>query len=128
MTETQMLDRTKQFSLRVMKLAAALPNHRQWWPIAAQIIPSGTSVGANYRAACRGRSKAEFLAKLGIVEEETDETMFWMEMIMEGGGLEADRVKPLYQEADELLRIIVASRRTTSETIANRKSQIANPS
>ena len=126
MTEAEMIQRTKQFSLRVMKLAAALPNQRQWWPISAQIIRSGTSVGANYRAACRGRSKSEFLAKLGIVEEETDETMFWMEMIMEGGGLERDRVTPLYQEAEELLRIVVASRRTVSKSIANRKSQIAN--
>ena len=74
----------------------------------------GTSVGANYRAACRGRSKAEFIAKLGIVEEEADESAFWMELIIEGRLMETELVKPLLQEANEITAIMVASRKSAS--------------
>ena len=76
---------------------------------------SGTSVGANYRAACRGRSKTEFIARLGVVEEEADESAFWMEMIIESGMMEKKLVEPLLQEANELVAIMTASRKSASE-------------
>jgi four helix bundle protein len=76
--------RTKQFALRVLKVVAALPNSLSGRTIGGQLVRAGTSVGANYRAACRARSKLEFIAKIGIVEEEADESAFWMELIIEG--------------------------------------------
>ena len=83
MTEKEMLDRTKKFALRVLKLVAALPNTIAGRAVGGQLVRSGTSVASNYRAACRGRSKPEFIAKLGIAEEEADESCFWMEVIIE---------------------------------------------
>ena len=77
-----------------------------------QLVRSGTSVGSNYRAACRARSRAEFLAKMGIVEEETDESLYWMELLTESGQLKPEAVKPLMQEANEILSITVSSIRT----------------
>lgn len=106
-----------------MKLVAALPNSNEGRAIGGQIVRSGTAVGANYRAACRGRSKAEFIANLGIVEEEADESSYWLELIIEGGLMPKDQVTPLLQEADELVAIMVASRRTAKE---NRQSQIGD--
>ena len=94
--------RTKQFALRVLKLVAALPNNVQGRAIGSQLVRAGTAVAANYRAACRGRSKAEFIAKLGTVEEETDESAFWMELIIEAELLKAQKVQPLLAEAIEL--------------------------
>ena len=87
--------RTKQFALRILRLVAALPNTVQGRAIAGQLVRAGTAVAANYRAACRGRSKAEFIAKLGTVEEEADESAFWMELIIEGGLLKQKVVDPL---------------------------------
>jgi four helix bundle protein len=106
--------RTKQFALRILKLVAALPNNLQGRTVAAQLVRAGTSVGSNYRAACRGRSKAEFIAKLGIVEEEADESAFWLELIIEGSLLNATLVQPLLDEANELTRIVASSRITAS--------------
>ena len=79
MNEKDLLQRTKDFALRVIKLVNALPNNPAGRTIGGQLIRSGTSVASNYRAACRGRSKAEFIAKLGIVEEEADESALWLE-------------------------------------------------
>ena len=128
MTEKEMLQRTKSFALRIMKLVDALPRTAAGRAIGNQLIRSGTSVPANYRAACRGRSKAEFIAKLGIVEEEADESAFWMELIMDGRLLKEHRVRTLYQEAGEITAIVSASRKTARATtrsqIANRKSQM----
>lgn len=84
MDEKELKERTKQFALRVMKLVDALPNTISGRAIANQLVRSGTSVGANYRAACRGRSKAEFVAKLGVVIEEADECEYWLELIIDG--------------------------------------------
>ena len=95
-----------------MKLVGALPDGAVARVIGNQLIRSGSSVGANYRAACRGRSKAEFIAKLGIVVEEADETCYWLELIIEGFLLAANLVDPLLQEANELTAIMVASRKT----------------
>jgi four helix bundle protein len=98
-----------------MKLVAALPKSVEGKAIGSQLVRCGTSVGANYRAACRGRSKPEFIAKLGIVEEEADESAFWMELIIESGLAEKKRVEPLLKEANELVAIIVASRRSATK-------------
>jgi four helix bundle protein len=113
--------RTKQFGLRVMKLVGALPEDSVGRAIASQLVRSGTSVGANYRAACRGRSKAEFVAKLGIVVEEADESAYWLELIIEGDLLAANLVEPLLQETNELTAIMVASRKSAQTKIATRK-------
>jgi len=113
--------RTKQFALRVMKMVDALPRTIQGRAIAKQIIRSATSVAANYRAACRARSRAEFIAKIGIVEEEADESCFWLELIIDSGLLTEDRIRPLLSEAGELVAIMAASRKSA---IGNRKSPI----
>jgi four helix bundle protein len=112
MNEDDLKKRTKQFALRVLKLVEALPNTVVGRAIGGQLARAGTSVGANYRAACRGRSKAEFIAKLGTVEEEADESCFWMELIIEGDLLKESRVTPLLKEANELTAIMVSSRKT----------------
>ena len=113
--------RTKQFALRMMKMVDALPRTIQGRAIAKQIIRSATSVAANYRAACRARSRAEFIAKIGIVEEEADESCFWLELIIDSGLLNEDRIRPLLSEAGELVAIMAASRKSA---IGNRKSPI----
>jgi four helix bundle protein len=110
MNEKDLLQRTKTFALRVIKLVNALPNNLAGRKIGDQLIRSGTSVGSNYRAACRGRSKAEFIAKLGIVEEEADESAFWMELIIEGELLKQNLVEGLLQESIEITKIMAASK------------------
>ena len=124
MNEREMIARTKRFALRTMKLVGALPNSIQGRAIGGQLTRSGTSVAANYRAACRARSKAEFIAKLGTVEEEADESAFWLELIIEGELLTANQVQPLLTEAGELVAITAASKKTASSALG--KSQIAN--
>ena len=109
MTPGELKKRTKQFALRILKLVAALPNTVEGRAIASQLVRSGTAVAANYRASCRGRSKAEFIAKIGTVEEEADESAFWMELIIEGSLLPAAKVGPLLKEANELVAIMAAS-------------------
>jgi four helix bundle protein len=108
----ELKERTKQFALRIMKLVDALPNTVAGRTVANQIMRSGSSVGANYRAACRARSNAEFIAKLGTVIEESDETEFWLELIMDGQLLPTDKVEPLKKEAEEITAIMAASRKT----------------
>jgi four helix bundle protein len=125
MTERELLQRTKQFALRIFKLVGALPQTIQGRAVAAQLIRSGTSVAANYRAACRARSKPEFVAKLGVVEEEADETAFWLELIIETELLGAAKVKSLLTEANEIVAIMASSKKTAAKSqIANRKSTI----
>ena len=101
--------RTKEFALRVMRLYKALPHREEARVIGRQLLRSGTSVGANYRAACRGRSRAEFVAKLGVVLEEADETVFWLELLQESDIVSSQRLGPLIQEAHELTAIFVAA-------------------
>jgi four helix bundle protein len=110
--------RTQQFALRVMKLVDALPRTIQGRAIANQIIRSVTSVAANYRAACRAWSRAEFIAKIGVVEEEADETAFWSELIIDSAMLTETRIRPLLTEAGELIAIMAASRKSA---LGNRK-------
>ena len=114
--------RTKQFALRVMKLVDAIPRTIQRCAIAKQIIRSATSVAANYRAACRARSRAEFIAKIGVVEEEADESCFWLELIIDSALLTEERIHPLLNEANELVAIMAASRKSA---LGNRKSAIS---
>jgi len=126
MTEDELKRRTKQFALRVMKLVGALPENSVGRPMGNQLIRSGTAIGANDRAACRGRSKAEFVAKLGVVVEEADESAYWLELIIEGELLKKSRVESLLHEANELTAIMVASRKTSMSAIENQKSKIKN--
>jgi four helix bundle protein len=114
MDEEQLKQRTKQFALRIIKLVGSLPQTIEGREIGRQLIRSGTSIGANYRGACKGRSTAEFIAKLGIVEEEADETAYWLELVIEGGLLEKEVVQLLVQEANELVAIMASSRKTAS--------------
>jgi four helix bundle protein len=112
MNENEMKKRTKQFGLRVIKLVESLPSGQTARTIGNQLLRSGMSVGANYRAACRGRSKADFIAKAGISLEEADECLYWMEMLQEAGIVPAEKMKDLMKEADELVAIFTASIRT----------------
>jgi len=124
MKENDLSKRTKSFALRIMKLIGALPNTVAGRAIGGQLIRSGMSVSANYRAACRARSRAEFIAKLGIVEEEADETCHWLELIIESAMLDEAKVKDLLKEANEITAIMVASKKTARGALNNRHSQI----
>lgn len=124
MNEKDLQRRTKRFSLAVIKFVSSLTQSPVERTLGNQLLRSGTSVGANYRAACRGRSAAEFISKLGTVEEEADESAFWMELITESGIANDERTRWLLSEARELTAIMVASRKTAAAN--NRKSQIKN--
>ncbi|MBC8373903.1 MAG: four helix bundle protein [Planctomycetes bacterium] len=113
MTPEEMKDRTKTFGLRVIRLVQSLPREQVGYSIGRQVLRSATSVGANYRAACRARSTADFIAKLKIVEEEADESLYWIEMLTESGLVRCDVVADLHREAEELLAIVVASIKTS---------------
>ena len=117
MNEQELKRRTKQFGLRVIRLVETLPNTTTARTIGNQLLRSGMSVGANYRAACRGRSKADFIAKAGISLEEADECMYWMELLQEAGILSVDKLKDLMKEADELVAIFTASIKTARANI-----------
>ncbi len=101
--------RTKQFALRVIHLVDNLPNRATGRTIGGQLLRAGTSVGANYRAACRARSSAEFCAKMGIVEEEADESAYWMELLIEARLVKEALLKNLLQEANEIVAMVVVS-------------------
>lgn len=104
--------RTKRFALQTIRLCRSLPRSSEGMVIGRQLLRSSTSVGANYRAVCRARSSADFISKLGIVLEEADETLFWLELLAESGLAQPDQIAPLRQEANELVSIFVASLRT----------------
>lgn len=109
--------RTKKLALDVIKFTETIPSRRSTDIIARQLIRSGTSVGANYRAASRARSDAEMVAKLGIVEEEADESQYWLELLIESGYAAAGAAKPIFDEFDEIISITVASRKTLRKRI-----------
>jgi four helix bundle protein len=113
-TPEELKVRTKKFALRVLNLAGKLPRGVKGRVLADQIARAGTSVAANYRAACKARSKAEFIAKIGIAEEEADEVQFWLEMISESELVPQDRLGDLQQEARELTAILAASRKSAA--------------
>jgi four helix bundle protein len=112
MSERDLKERTKAFALRILKLVDALPKTTAGRALGAQLVRSGTSVAANYRAARRAKSTAHFISKLGDVEEEADETLFWLELLEASGIVPAQRLTPLEQEANELVAIVVASIKT----------------
>jgi len=116
MKHDNLKDRTKKFALLVILMVEGLPKSRTSEVIGKQLLRSGTSVGANYRAACRARSPADFVAKMGIVEEETDESIYWMELLVEAKLIAEDRLQALIGEAKELLAIVVASIRTAKRS------------
>ena len=138
MNSKELQKRNKTFALNVIKLAEYLPNNRVGWTFTDQIVRSSTSVAANYRAVCRARSDKEFISKMGIVIEEADETLFWLEMIEESGIMNNDlglgnkitnhqsEIINLKLEANELVSIFVASAKTVKARL-NPKSSIINP-
>jgi len=110
--QEELRNRTKRFALRIIRLFRHLPRTPAAQVLGKQLLRSGTSVGANYRAAGRARSKAEFVSKMGIVVEEADKTVFWIECLMESGILKSELLTDLLAEANELLAIFAASQRT----------------
>jgi four helix bundle protein len=104
--------RTKEFALRIIELVESLPRGKITDVIGKQLLRSGTSVGANYRSACRAKSTADFISKMGTVEEEADESIYWMELLIESGLISKDEVDGLLDEADQIVAIIVSSIKT----------------
>src|SRR3989339_1285667 len=123
MDRSEMKSRTKEFAKDIIKLCRKFPNDMEGRLIGNQIFRSGTSTAANYRAACRARSTADFISKLSIVEEEADETLFWLELIKEIEIVDKALLNPLMQENNEIIAIIVSS----IKTARNNKKQIHNP-
>lgn len=109
MTPEQMKIRTRAFALRVIRLAESLPNTPTGHVIRNQMLRCGPSVGANYRAACRAKSRPDFISKMGTVEEEADETTYWIELSIDDGLIKRERVQDLLDEANEILSITVSS-------------------
>ena len=109
MNSNEFKKRTKAFALRIIHLVGSLPRNRTSDVIGRQLLRCGTSVGANYRASCRAKSTADFISKMGNVEEEADETLYWMELLLEDGIVEASLLEPLMKEADEMLAMTVSS-------------------
>jgi four helix bundle protein len=110
--QQQLKDRTKLFAIRVVKLFRSLPRTEEARVIGKQVLRSATSVAANYRAVCRARSKPEFIAKIGVVVEEADETVFWLELLIETGIVQQVRLDSLLSEAHELVAIFAKSQQT----------------
>jgi four helix bundle protein len=109
MTPEELKKRTKDFALKIINTVESLPKSKTGDVIGRQLLRSGTSVGANYRSACRARSSADFISKMTIVEEEADESIYWMELLIEGGLLDKQRLNSNISEAKELLSITVSS-------------------
>jgi four helix bundle protein len=112
MKEVNLKDRTRSFALKVIQLVENVPRGRIADVLSKQLLRAGTSVGANYRAACRARSASEFIAKMGIVEEEVDETIYWFELLNESKMIDPEETDPLIREAQELLAITISSIKT----------------
>ena len=127
MNEAQMKQRTKEFAKQIITLCRQLPDNREGRLIGNQIFRSGTSIAANYRSACRARSNTDFISKLSIVEEEADETLFWLELIKEKNILDNDLIDSLMKENNELISIIVASIKTSRNNERIPKSKFQNP-
>ena len=117
MTKDDFKLRTRQFALRAIKLVEALPKGRSADVISRQLLRSATSVGANYRAACRARSTAEFLSKMGIVEEEADECVYWLELVADSELLPETRLQEILDEANQIVAMTVASIKTARKSL-----------
>jgi four helix bundle protein len=127
MDRDEMKQRTKRFAIDVIRLTGSLPRGRTTEVLGKQLLRAGTSVGANYRAACRAKSPADFISKMGTVEEEGDETTYWMELLLETGFVTREAVAPLMREANELLSITIAAIRTARAHLRNPQSATRNP-
>ena len=112
MDPSPLKERTYNFALQIIRLIESLPRNRIADVLGNQLLRCGTSVGANYRAACRARSQADFIAKMGIVEEEADESIYWMELLASAGMVKPGQVRSLINEANEILAMTVTSIRT----------------
>jgi len=127
MTEQEFKKRTKDIAIRIIKLVDSLPGSKSSEVIGKQLLRSGTSVGANYRAACRAKSTADLLHKLSIVEEEADESLYWMELLIDAKIMPENKLAILMNDLNEIIAMIVASIRTMrSKKLAVPKSQIQN--
>jgi four helix bundle protein len=126
MIQEEMKARTKEFALRVLKLVKSLPPNLVTNAIGKQLLRCGTSVGANYRAACRAKSIPDFIHKLSIVEEEADESIYWMELLIESQIVKENLLKNLMDEGNQILSIVVSAIKTSKEK-SNPKSEITNP-
>ena len=115
MKNQELRDRTKQFALRIVRMYVALPKSTEAQVLGKQALRSGTSVAANYREASRARSDAELISKLGIVEQELDETLLWLELLVESAIVKEGKLCDLQQEGDELLRIVVTAIKTMKD-------------
>jgi four helix bundle protein len=127
MNEEMFKQRTKDVGLRVIKLATSLPHGREANVLARQLLRSGTSIGANYRSACRAKSVPDIISKLSTVEEEGDESLYWLELLAESSLVRTKRVGPLYQEIDEIVAMIVASIKTLRERLPRERKRGNNP-
>jgi len=129
MNEREFKERTREFGLRVVRLVTSLPKGRVEDVLGKQLLRSATSVGANYRSACRARSRADMLSKLAIVEEEADESVYWLELLVDANVVTAKKVEALRVEGGEIVAMTVASIKTlrSREKIQNPKSKIQNP-
>jgi four helix bundle protein len=119
--------RTKKFALLVIQFVEALPQNKTCHILGRQLLRSGTSVGANYRAACRAKSPADFISKMGTLEEEADESAFWTELLLESNQAVGPTAAALLKEADELTAIAVASIKTAKRSQSSRKPKSASP-
>ena len=115
MEKRDLKERTKSFALKVIKAVEMLPKGKTADILGNQLLRAGTSVGANYRAACRAKSTADFISKMGIVEEEADETIYWMELLIDSGLVRKDDLIPLLDEANQILAITVSSIKTAKK-------------
>ncbi len=127
MTSDKLKLRTKKFSLRIINLIQHLPGNKVSNVIGNQLLRSATSIGTNYRAACRSRSKVEFISKIRVVEEEVDESVYWIELINDSQIFEEEKVSSLLKEANELTAIFTSIGKTTKMNLRNSKSQFPNP-
>ena len=127
MTEKELKLRTRRFAIDILNFVDKLPNRRSGNIIGNQLGRSASSVASNYRAACRARSHAEFISKIGIVEEEADESTFWLDIISETENSTVELTRPLLNEARELTAIFTATSKTAKQNKASKISQFPNP-
>ncbi|MCY7360640.1 MAG: four helix bundle protein [Ignavibacteria bacterium] len=127
MNSNELKLRTKKFAIRIIKMIDKLPKSNISDVIGKQLLRSATSVGANYRAACRARSKQEFISKIKIVEEESDETLYWLELIQELKLFRIEQISELIKEADELTAIFTSTAKSAKKNVLEEKSKITNP-
>ena len=122
--QAEMKRRTKAFALQVVRLTESVPRTRSGDVMARQLVRCATSVGANYRAVCRARSRADFISKLGIAAEEADESLYWMELLVESGAVGEERLADLMSEANEICAILTSSIKSARTNVSRSKSHI----